>query len=263
MNRSVRLASRRVGQTFHFANAPRVLADLAFAGTPWGRHELTFRTRDGVSIACPNQPGARVPVYEIFVEDCYRIDMLRAWLPSSPVVLDIGAQVGCFAIAMASRLPAARVHAYEASPTTARWLEQNVLANHLDAHVVTHAVAVSDHVGSMELSDNAGGSALNGVTAVGGRNVAVPCVSFRHALTTAGGRADLVKLDTEGAEYAIVLSSNPLDWAAVSVVVMEYHDVPGHSWSELERHFEAAGLTAVRHTRAGPRQGTVWLRRAD
>jgi FkbM family methyltransferase len=261
VNRSVRLTSRRVRQTFRFANAPRVLADLAFSGTPWRHDELTFRTRDGITIACPNQAGARVPVYEVLVEDCYRIDELRRWLPSAPVVLDIGAQVGCFTIALASRIPTASVHAYEASPTTARWLERNVRQNGLDGRIVTHATAVSDRAGSMDIYDNAGGSALNGVTAVGGTLVAVPCVSFRDAVTAAGGQVDLVKLDTEGAEYAIVLATSPTDWAGVHAVVLEYHDVPGHSWSELERHFEAAGFSAVRHQPAGPRQGTVWLRR--
>jgi FkbM family methyltransferase len=261
MSRSPALAARRVRQTFGFANGARVLADLGSSLTPWRRGELTFRTRDGLTIACPNHAGARVPVYEVFAEDAYRLAGLVAELPARPVVLDIGAQIGCFSLAVAMRLPDATVHAYEASPSTARWLERNVRANGLADRVTTYAVAVSDHDGTLELADNVHGSALNGLTSTGGSLVTVPCRTFA-ATVAAAGHVDLVKLDTEGSEYAIVLGSRPEEWAGVGAVVIEYHDVPGHTWSELAAFFARAGLRESAHERASPRQGTVWLRRS-
>jgi FkbM family methyltransferase len=261
MSRSPALAARRVRQTLGFANGPRVLADLGSALTPWRREELTFRTRDGLRITCPNHAGARVPVYEVFAEDAYRLDDLAAGLPDRPVVLDIGAQIGCFSLAVATRLDGATVHAYEASPSTARWLTRNVAYNGLADRVRAQAVAVSDHDGTLDLADNVHASALNGLTSTTGSLVTVPCRTFAGVVADAGGRVDLVKLDTEGAEYAIVLGSEPGDWAGVQTLVMEYHDVPGHSWSELSAFLAAAGLREVAHEPAGPRQGTVWLRR--
>ena len=261
MSRSPALAARRVRQTFAFANGPGVLAGLGSSLTPWRRPELRFRTRGGLMIACPNHAGARVPVYEVFAEDAYRMDELVEGLPPQPVVLDIGAQIGCFSLAVARRLPEATVHAYEASPSTARWLERNVRDNALGSRVTAYAVAVSDHEGTLELADNVHASALNGLTATQGSLVTVPCRTFAGAVADAGGRVDLVKLDTEGAEYAIVLGSRPEDWSGVRTLVMEYHDVPGHSWAELAAFLADAGLHEVAHEPAGPRQGTVWLRR--
>jgi len=262
MSRSPALAARRVRQTFGFANGPRVLADLGSSLTPWRRDELTFRTRDGLAIACPNHAGARVPVYEVFAEDTYRLDDLVTELPARPVVLDIGAQIGCFSLALATRLPWATVHAYEASPSTAAWLERNVRTNGLADRVTTYAVAISDHDGTIELADNVHGSALNGLTSTDGRQVTVPCRSFAAAVGEAGGRVDLVKLDTEGSEYAIVLGSRAQEWAGVQAVVVEYHDVPGHSWAELAAFFARAGLHERAHERTTARQGTVRLRRS-
>ena len=262
MSRSPALAARRVRQTFGFANGPVVLAGLGSALTPWRRPELQFRTRDGLVISCPNHAGARVPVYEVFAEDTYRMADLAGGLPERPVVLDIGAQIGCFSLALARRLPEATVHAYEASPSTARWLERNVRDNGLAQRVTAHAVAVSDHDGTLELADNVHASALNGLTSPEGSLVTVPCRSFAGVVADAGGQVDLVKLDTEGAEYAIVLGSRPEDWAGVRTLVMEYHDVPGHSWAELSEFLATAGLHEVAHEPAGPRQGTVWLRRS-
>lgn len=263
MTRSPALAARRVRQTFAFANGPRVLADLGSALTPWPREELSFETREGLVVACPNHAGARVPVYEVFAEDTYRLDDLVVGLPARPVVLDIGAQIGCFSLAVAARLPDATVHAYEASPSTAEWLDRNVRDNDLDDRVTAHAVAVSDHDGTLDLADNVHASALNGLTSPEGAMVTVPCRSFAGVVRDAGEQVDLVKLDTEGAEYAIVLGSEPSDWTTVETLVLEYHDVPGHSWAELAAFLSHAGLTEVAHEPAGPRQGTVWLRRTS
>jgi FkbM family methyltransferase len=204
-----------------------------------------------------------VPVYEVFAEDTYRMDELAAGMPDRPVVLDIGAQIGCFSLAAATRFPGVTVHAYEASPSTARWLERNVRDNDLSDRVTAYAVAVSDHDGTLELSDNVHASALNGLTSTEGSLVTVPCRTFASVVADAGGQVDLVKLDTEGAEYAIVLGSRPEDWAGVRTLVMEYHDVPGHSWPELAAFLAEAGLREAAHEPTGPRQGTVWLRRTS
>lgn len=262
MARSLRLARKRVRQTLDFANGPRLLLDLAASSTPLRRPHLRFEVDAHTTISCPNVAGARVPVYEVFAEDAYRIDELaEAVGDPTPVVLDIGGQVGCFSVAFARRVPGASVHAYEASPATAEWLRRNVSDNALSDRVTVHAQAVSARTGTLELLDNGSASGLNGLTAVEGTRVSVPCVGFRDAVEAAGGRVDLVKLDTEGAEYSIVLGSDPADWTTVEQVVMEYHDVAGHSWAELRTFFADAGLHDYRHDTAGDRQGTVWLRR--
>jgi FkbM family methyltransferase len=259
--RSLELAARRLRQTLGFSNGPRVLADLLSTKTPWPRPEVRFELPNGIRITCPNRPGARVAVYEVFAEDAYRIGELADRLPDSPVVLDIGGQVGCFSIAFAARRADASVHAFEASPTSAEWLERNVRDNVLTGRVILHAQAVSSKAGTLQFVAAGDASVLSGRTAQGGTQLEVPCVTFAGAVAAAGGHVDLVKIDTEGAEYEIVLGSERGDWAEVGDVVLEYHRVDGHDWSELESFFGEAGLTAVRHEPAWPGQGTAWLSR--
>ena len=70
-------------------------------------------------------------------------------------------------------------------------------------------------------------------------------------------------VDTEGAQYDIVLSSDPADWSDVQRLVLEYHPVDGHSWDELQTFFSKAGLE-VAHLELGlftDRLGTAWLSR--
>lgn len=262
MIRSRKYAARRVRQTLAFANGPKVLLDLASARTPWRRTELTFRTRGGSVVSCPNVAGARLAVYEHFVEDLYQLGTLLDGI-ESPVVLDLGGQVGAFAVAVAARYPDAVVHVYEASPSTAEWLRRNVAANQLDGRVHVHAEAVAGESGTIAFTDNGEASVHNGLTAPegSGTTVNVPAVTFAQAVAAAGGRADVVKADIEGAEYDMVLASTAADWAGVQRIVMEYHPVAGHSWAELEAFFAEAGLQVTHRDPITDGLGTVWLSR--
>lgn len=261
MARSLHLTQRRVRQTVRvFDNGWQLLSQIVSA-----RGEtLTFRLPGGARISCPNHPGARVPVYEVFAEDAYGLADLLSGVSQDGVVLDIGAHIGCFSVAVALRLPDVTVHAYEASPATAQWLTRNVAANQLEQRVSAHPIAISAERGSLSFADNACCSSLNGLTAPPGTaRVTVAAITFGDAVRAAGGRVDVVKIDTEGAEYSLILGSEVESWRTVRSMVIEYHDVPGHDWTELERHLGAAGLQPVRHQHATPRQGTVWLRRSE
>jgi FkbM family methyltransferase len=263
--RRISLAVRRVRQTLtRFENGPSVLAGIVGSRIRHQPPELMYRLDDDLSIVCPNQPGARVPIYEIFAEDAYRLE----WFTSdvdTPYALDVGGHIGCFALAFARLHPAARVETFEASPSTAEFTRRNMAINGFDDRVTVHQAAVSSSSGTLRFADNARGSGLNGLTAPEGTpTIEVPAVTFAEALASASGPVRVVKIDTEGGEYDIVLGSNPSDWSDVERVVMEFHPVDGHSWDELHAFFSKAGLEVV-HQELGlntDRLGTVWLSRS-
>ena len=259
-----RHSGRRIRQTItSFGNGPQILGAMVGRRVLGRPEELTFALQGGGTVTCPNRPGARVPVYEVFAEDAYRLSWFTDDLGPDLAALDIGGHIGCFSLAFARLHPAARVDAYEASPTTASYLARNISDNSLGDRVHSHAQAVSSERGTLEFADNVHGSALNGLTAPeGAATVKVEAITFADAVAAAGGRVDVVKIDTEGAEYDIVLGSKPADWDGVRRVVLEYHDVPGHGWAELEAFFAEAGLETVRHEPATAAQGTAWLRRS-
>ena len=247
-----------------FRNFPRVFLDLAVAETPWRADEMTFRMRNGYTVVSPNSDGARFPLYEIFADDGYRLDELCAGVDPDAAVLDVGGQIGCFSLALAEKLPAARVHVYEASPVSAAYVQRNVDVNALGARITVHPEAMAGEVGTFTFVDSGTASGHNGLTAPDGlgREVTVPCTTFDQAVADAGGSVQVVKMDVEGAEYDIILRSDPASWSDVRAVVMEYHPVHGHSLEELVAFFAAVGLEPVDHdpgTRAG--LGLMWLAR--
>jgi FkbM family methyltransferase len=251
-------ASRRIQQTLtRFDNGAEILGALARQAD-----ELVFQVPNGATIVCPNIAGARVPVYEIFAEDAYRLGWFTSGLADDFRALDIGGHIGCFSVALATLKPGAAIWTYEASPSTAVFTNRNVDANGLADRVTVTNVAVSSKAGTLTFADNAGGSGLNGITApTGTKTIDIEAITFADAKQRAGGAVQLVKIDTEGAEYDIVLGSDPSDWSSVQRVVLEHHDVPGHEWAELEAFFAAAGLSIVAREDVTPRLGTVWLSR--
>ena len=263
--RRISLAGRRVRQTLtRFENGPSVLAGIVGSRIRHQPAELTYRLDDELSIICPNLPGARVPIYEVFAEDAYRLGWFTSDLGDNPRLVDIGGHIGCVALAFARQHPGARVETFEASPSTAAYTRRNMAINGFDDRVTIHRIAVSSASGTLSFADNAGGSGLNGLTAPAGTpTIEVPAVTFAEALAKADGPVDVVKVDTEGAEYDIVLGSDPSDWSDVQRLVMEFHPVDGHSWDELQTFFSKAGLEVV-HQELGldtDRLGTVWLSR--
>ena len=275
---TIRHEARRVAQTTRtFANWRPLLQQMAAERIGRGTDELTFQVKDGPRLTCPNVPGARLPIYEQYADDCYRLGELLGPLRRAPLqVFDIGAHIGSFATHVATRHPDARIECFEPSHQSARYLQRNVEQNGLSARITVHEVALADKEGTALLDDNDGGSVHNGLMRADRRLVAgadaldqrhaveVPTISFDQAVAAAPGPPQLVKMDCEGGEYALVYASSPANWASVSRVVMEYHPVPGESWDELRRWFESVGLFVVRHESDSPGLGTAWLaRRGD
>ncbi|HUR23450.1 MAG TPA: FkbM family methyltransferase [Acidimicrobiales bacterium] len=261
--------ARRVTQMpAAFSNWPAALARVCLGSRIRRNDTVTFVTRSGTRLSCPNRSGARVPVFEVFAEDCYRLRWFLGPPSDSPRhVLDIGAHIGSFALQVAEIDPAARVLCYEASSTTATFLRRNIEENGLADRITVRQAAVSSESGWGVLADNGAAGCENGLVlraddAVGARlGNRVATHSFDDVVCDSGGPVDLVKIDCEGAEYGMILTSAPDSWRDVRQIVLEYHPVPGHDWGQLETYLVGLGFDVVDHERVSSRQGTVWLSR--
>lgn len=257
----VRQTARRLRQVFRvFANPWSILFAIATR-----RRDVVFQV-DRLRVATLNSPAAWGPVLEVFVEDEYALDWFLADLPDDVVVVDIGAHVGCFALELVRRFPAATVHSYEPTPSTGAYTERNVAANDLSGQITVHKLAVASQDGTFTMADNGPGRAHNGVLYLGqegSTTIEVQCRSFAEAMATAGDRVDVIKLDAEGAEYDILLGTPPSLLSSVRRFVLEFHPSPNHSFAELRAHVEAAGLKQVREVELGPDLGLAWFSRDE
>lgn len=169
---------------------------------------------------------------ESWGENVYRLEphMLRP----GGVVVDVGANVGAFtllALAMQSRL---RVVAVEPDEANATILEANVELNGWAERVDVHRVALHEDEGRAHLEGNGGG--VEAIVDVDGD---VPVWTMAHLLGVSrdGGNAfdvDFLKLDCEGAEYAIVASMRRDNLLArVRWLGLEFHPTTEEQWGQM------------------------------
>jgi len=214
-----------------------------------------LRLRTGTVIH--HQPGDS-PVFlflEIFANGCYRRRFGRV---GHGAIVDIGANIGMFAIDCATRYPHARIHAYEPNPATFHTLERNIAANGLADRVRLFNEAVGRRPGLLRLWQSDGSIAATGYPTADderSRSLDVPQIDLATVVRRAGGRVGVLKIDAEGAEADILEGAPGGVFAGIDQVIGEYHEsrVPG-VLARSRAALEAAGFTvdARARLRSGP-----------
>ena len=169
-------------------------------------------------------------------------EALRRHVGPGATVFDIGADIGFFSILSAALAgPDGHVHAFEPVPSSAAAVRANALVNGFGTRVSVHQLAVSDHedrstllVGAdrtwSHLSERGGAA---GTTA----EIDVELVSL-DARIAAGDLPlpDVVKLDVEGSEIAVLRGmSSTLD-ARRPIVICELHETNREIAELLDAH---------------------------
>ncbi len=140
----------------------------------------------------------------------------------APRILDCGANIGLASLFFRRLYPDARITAFEADPALFQILSANLAGNGAQDVETRHA-AVWTSTGTLtfqcEGSDSGMISALPG--AVAGRATTVPSLRLRDVIDQ--GPVDLLKLDIEGAEGAVLADCEPV-LGRVKAIVMDLHE---------------------------------------
>lgn len=216
-----------------------------------GAPEVDLRTADGLTITIRRNHGDAMTVAEIFTDDNY---VRRVKLPHSPVVVDIGGFIGDFALYAVKRLHASRVIVCEPSPQNWKLLLKNIANNGYEGRIEPVNKAVTDGGDAMMDIDapDECQCMVSAYSQSGQPLRAVPGISLEQLLRDhAVQDVDLLKIDCEGGEYAI-LESTPADvFSRIRNIVFEYHQIDG-VWAKLEsvkRRLRREGF--VLHIRGG------------
>lgn len=165
---------------------------------------------------CP--PGMHPHVARVFAGE-YDVDVD---FDAPPSILDIGANVGAFAVWAATRWDTEDIQCYEPHPDTFRTLCRNIQKRSQRVRLHNVAVVGGNWVapdGKLLLYPGLNNCGEASLYDLGEQNIAEP-VTVDIAPAATLPRADIVKLDTEGAELDILRS---YDLADTSAVLLEYH----------------------------------------
>jgi FkbM family methyltransferase len=125
--------------------------------------------------------------------------VLESLFGPGQTILDVGANIGWYALHAARRFPSATVHAFEPVPRTFEYLQRNVQTNNVK-NVVFHNFGLSDRAGHVQFFVYPEGSGGASMANTSGRTDVVTVMARIKRLDDLDLSPDVIKIDVEGAE---------------------------------------------------------------
>ena len=175
-------------------------------------------------------------------------------------IVDIGANVGSFALYAAQSSPDARIICYEPEERNFSLLTRNLHINGLEGRVAALQRAVGSRKGPRKLAVSV--SQLNAFDYLRDgtsqhqwvEGTTLQDIRTEHGLDS----LDLLKMNCEGAEYEILEGCSSRDFVGIHNIRLEYHNRDRGNGESLRRHLEARGYRIERFTRRLTDSGFIW-----
>jgi protein O-GlcNAc transferase len=208
-----------------------------------------LQTADGLVVHVPNRL-ASISTYVLLEQERWfetEFGFVERLLDPDAWVLDIGANHGIYALALARSLPQGHVIAFEPTEEPRSRMLRSILDNGLADRIAVAPLGLSDSARDVTFNVS-GESELNSMHGQGGRSERVrldrlDAFLARHAV---GQRIDFVKLDAEGEEPAVLAGGEQFFLAQSPIVMFElmHASTINHA---LPARFEALGYRIYRH----------------
>ena len=212
--------------------------------------ERRVRLRGGVDLCYRLNRGDIQSIREVWYEGAYRLPFAL----DVKVAVDLGAQIGLASVWLHRRHECKQILAVEPSPSNVRIAQINFALNNVPGEIVQAAIGPRDGDVFFEegMDSNRG--------RIGAGTLIVPMVSMTSLLERhlRRSRVDLVKMDIEGGEQALL--DGDLAWMdRVQALIVEFHpslvDYPG-----LVRKIEHAGFRYIRSGSVFPGNADCFVR---
>lgn len=207
--------------------------------------------RNGLRLRLSDHPHDTITVFVIFIREDY-----GAITPGGTVV-DVGANIGIFSLWAAAK-GAGRVLAFEPGADAYDLLVLNARDNGLDQVIRPHRLAVVGEAGE-PIRFATASSVYHSIETAGENAEWVDTTDLRR-IVAESGPVDLLKLDCEGAEYAILFSGGPSEFEAIRAIRLEYHR--GRR-DQIDAHLARFGLRLEQAKTDSPILGNAWYARPD
>ncbi|MBF0429623.1 MAG: FkbM family methyltransferase [Magnetococcales bacterium] len=178
------------------------------------------------------------------------------------IIIDIGAHIGGFALVAAKKVPQGQVFAIEACLEAYDYLCVNIAMNRMD-NIKAHHLALTDQKGVLRLyhdDGNWGHSIMMPISPVWEET---PSDTLTNYLAEQGLKSvDFIKMNCEGAEFPILMSTSVALLKQVGCMLIFYHaDLsPRHTLADLRTHLENAGFKTRLSHQEDDRGGLVAYR---
>jgi FkbM family methyltransferase len=186
---------------------------------------------------------------ELFLEHQYRFcdETIKKAKDS---IIDIGGHLGFFSLYASLLNPTVPIYSFEPHIGNYELLKQNLRDNKVK-NVYPKQVAVSDKIGDVKLilsKEDLNHSIVHAIEPTGEEQSVQTTTLERIFQKNNIGHCDLIKIDSEGSEFALIYATPKDVLDRVSTIFLEYHDwVKGQSGDELKRFLEKHGFKVSKY----------------
>jgi FkbM family methyltransferase len=170
----------------------------------------------------------RIPENEVFrvrsIFEDHDYGIPPQYMPTGPLtVVDIGANVGLFALYMKRVRTQSEIYCFEPVPATLELFKNNI-GNDPQVHLYPYALSNREQTAQLHLHPwNSGENSLKADANTPVETIRVPVKDAATVLRQIGlSYIDILKIDTEGCEVEILESLQPY-LPYVGIVMVEYH----------------------------------------
>ena len=190
----------------------------------WYNQPRSVRLRDGTVLHYRRNQGDLWSLREIWLFECYRLPFDRAEGKPLKTLVDLGANIGMTSVWLHKRYGYPRIIAVEADASNCEIARRNFEANNVPVELISAAIGPYDgeaRFAKSELS-NVGRVSPEGGTAVQMISMRTVLARLQSAPSTDSPQIDLLKIDIEGGEEALL--QGDVGWLdQVSAIVIELH----------------------------------------
>jgi len=156
---------------------------------------------------------------EIFIDNCYEKSLAN--IKENSVVIDIGAHIGIFSMYCSPKCK--QVFSYEAHPENFSLAQKNIKNKNINNIKIENLAVWSKSNEKIFISDSeetrTGEHTINKEKGFEVETISLEDIFLKNNIQ----RCDLLKIDVEGAEYAILFSAPDIIFEKIESISMEYH----------------------------------------
>jgi len=183
-------------------------------------------------------------ISEIFTKKEY--DVKEFDIIKNPIIVDVGAHIGCFTLKMAKIFKDGNVFSFEPMKSNFNLLLENIELNKLsNVSIFNLGVARNEGKDKLNIDDNnTGGHSI--IYTPSSNLEIIECITLENIFEDNNiSEIDLLKLDCEGAEYQILYNLPDDYFKKIKNIILEYHDYKNNHVNELIDFLEKKGFNII------------------
>lgn len=201
--------------------------------------------RNGWKISYRRETGDRYCFNEVWLEKAYEppnFDWSRC-----KTIIDVGANIGCSSLYFSHRAPQARIISCEPAPENFAMLQKHIEMNGLSGKILPLKIGIDEKEGTSTfyITKTTGGHSLYNYEE-NALPLEIKTKTLAQLFTEQNvEHCEYLKLDCEGAEYAILYTAPKELLQKIDVIMMEYHTfatTPNAIPEQLKAYLEQNGF---------------------